>query len=113
MQETTAQAHHTVPSTVQMTSPGLVKLYNNSEFSDVLVKCGELAIKAHTLVLCAHSDTFRAAFNNKDGRAVIISFKRVAVYKKYPYTFLLYHLIRKTYLFDSMFHFHLPRTHIA
>jgi hypothetical protein len=87
MQETTAQANHTVPSTVEMTSPGLAKLYNNSEFSDVVVKCGELAIKAHTFVLCAHSDTFRAAFNNKDGWAVI-SFKRVAVYKKYPNTFL-------------------------
>ncbi len=75
MQETPAQANHTVPDTVGMTSPGLAKLYNSSEFSDVVVKCGELAIKAHTFVLCAHSDTFRAAFNNKDGWAVIISLR--------------------------------------
>jgi hypothetical protein len=112
MKETIAQADHTVPSTVEMTSPCLAQLYNNCEFSDVVVKCGELAIKAHTLVLCAHSDTFRAAFNNKDGWAVI-SFKRFAVYK---YTHK--HLCCTTGLlgkpaFDSMFHFHLPQAHMA
>jgi hypothetical protein len=60
-------------SPVLLANPGMAKLYNSSDFSDVVVRCGKQEIKAHKVVLCSHSDTFRTAFHNQEGWAVILS----------------------------------------
>jgi hypothetical protein len=66
-------AKQAVSDKVTMANPGMAKLYNSSDFSDVVVSCGRLRIKAHKNVLCSHSDTFRTAFHNQEGWAVISS----------------------------------------
>jgi hypothetical protein len=40
------------------------RLYNDQATSDVAVHCGALVIKAHKLILGAHSETLRTAFSN-------------------------------------------------
>ncbi len=46
----------------------IAKLLNNDDlYSDVVVACGEgLRMKAHKAILCAHSETFRRAFSQKN-----------------------------------------------
>jgi hypothetical protein len=60
----------------------MAKLFDNSDFSDVVVSCGRLRIKAHKVVLCSHSDTFRTAFHNKEGAVISsTSFFRVHIWQ--------------------------------
>jgi hypothetical protein len=66
-------AKQVVSDKVTMANPGMAKLYNSGDFSDVVVRCGKQEIKAHKNVLCSHSDTFRTAFHNQEGWAVISS----------------------------------------
>jgi hypothetical protein len=40
------------------------RLYNSSEQSDVMLKCGDMMIPAHKIVLNYHSETFRTAFSS-------------------------------------------------
>ncbi len=40
------------------------RLYNDQATSDVAVHCGALVIRAHKLILGAHSETLRTAFSN-------------------------------------------------
>jgi hypothetical protein len=49
------------------------KLYND-ETGDVEFRCGSLVVKAHKVIVCAHSETLRVAFNSthcKEGRSGI------------------------------------------
>jgi hypothetical protein len=58
------------PNSIQMEKPAktIAKLLNNDDlYSDVVVTCGEgLRMKAHKNILCAHSETFRLAFSQKN-----------------------------------------------
>jgi hypothetical protein len=59
-----------VPNSIQLEKPAkiIAKLLNNDDlYSDVVVACGEgLRMKAHKAILCAHSETFRLAFSQKN-----------------------------------------------
>jgi BTB/POZ domain len=49
----------------EMTSVGNSnRLFNSSELSDVMLKCGDLRIPAHKHILSTHSETFRTVFNS-------------------------------------------------
>jgi hypothetical protein len=58
------------PNSIQLEKPAkiIAKLLNNNDlYSDVVVACGEgLRMKAHKNILCAHSETFRLAFSQKN-----------------------------------------------
>jgi hypothetical protein len=43
----------------------IAELYNNDLFSDVVISCGKVSVKAHKAVLSIHSDTFLQAFKNQ------------------------------------------------
>jgi hypothetical protein len=59
-----------VPNSIHLEKPAkiIAKLFNNDDlYSDVVVACGEgLRMKAHKAILCAHSETFRRAFSQKN-----------------------------------------------
>jgi hypothetical protein len=59
-----------VPNSIHLEKPAkiIAKLLNNDDlYSDVVVACGEdLRMKAHKAILCAHSETFRRAFSQKN-----------------------------------------------
>jgi hypothetical protein len=59
-----------VPNSIQLEKPAkiIAKLLNNDDlYSDVVVACGEgFRMKAHKNILCAHSETFRLAFSQKN-----------------------------------------------
>ena len=52
--------------------PGRIisQLYNNATLSDVVIKCGSLAVKAHKTILAAQSATLRAAFSGHSSYGV-------------------------------------------
>jgi hypothetical protein len=56
-----------IPDTVALNKPlgSIAELYNNSLFSDVVISCGKVSVKAHKAVLSTHSDTFLQAFKNQ------------------------------------------------
>ncbi len=58
------------PNSIHLEKPAkiIAKLLNNDDlYSDVVVACGEgLRMKAHKAILCAHSETFRLAFSQKN-----------------------------------------------
>jgi hypothetical protein len=58
------------PNSIHLEKPAkiIAKLLNNDDlYSDVVVACGEgLRMKAHKNILCAHSETFRLAFSQKN-----------------------------------------------
>jgi hypothetical protein len=43
----------------------IAELYNSDLFSDVVITCGKVSVKAHKAVLSTHSDTFLQAFKNQ------------------------------------------------
>ena len=51
--------------TVARGLPGhnISRLYNSDNLSDVVVRCGDMKVKAHKNILAAHSDTLRTVFS--------------------------------------------------
>ena len=61
-----------------MASDVLSRIYNDDNFSDVVVKCGDLERRAHKNVLAAHSDVLRTVFSSNnfvEGRTGVYEIK--------------------------------------